>query len=104
VTDTDSLQWHSLGALTKVPLVTGAAPDVMGMLAGGTVGAVCLGGEEVYVASDSERDIGVMGVLGAPVPGNALSPTPSLAEAGGDIPYAVPLPLSVLGPASPPEL
>ena len=100
--DTDGLQRSSLGTLTKVPLVTGAAPEVIGMLAGGC-GAACRGGEEVYVASDSERDIGVMGVVGAPA--SPLSPRPpSLADTGGDIPYAVPLPLSVPGPVSPPEL
>ena len=72
------------------------------MLAGGC-GAACRGGEEVYVASDSERDIGVMGVVGAPA--SPLSPRPPLfAETGGDMPYAVPLPLSVPGPVSPPEL
>lgn len=102
VTGTDDLQCNSLVTLTKVPLVTGAAPEVMGLLAGGN-GAVCRGGEEVYVASDSERDIGVMGVVGAPA--SALSPGPPLlAETGGEIPYAVPLPLSVPGPVSPPEL
>lgn len=100
--DTDGLQRSSLSTLTKVPLVTGAAPEVIGMLAGGCW-AACRGGEEVYVASDSERDIGVMGVVGAPA--SPLSPRPpSLADPGGDIPYAVPLPLSVPGPVSPPEL
>ena len=84
VTHKDNLRCHSLGALTKMPLVTGAAPEVMGTLAEGN-GAVCRGGEEVYVASDSERDIGVIGVVGAPA--NALSPGPPLlAETGGDIP------------------
>lgn len=48
------------------------------------------------MASDPERDIGVGGC----VPAAAASPEWALlAELGGEDPYTVPVPLSVLGPS-----